>query len=196
MVPQAPRVGGKHGSRPWWPTAAGGLLTLAVLAAGSPAADDSGPKPEKPGRTFGDLGPEQVGRMLEDMRRAERAMRWAWEQAEGWTPPLGAEPPFAWHPTPAPSGAFSWSAGGARAVSWSRTDDRFTARYTDGALAITLTGAVADGKARVREIRVRDRDTVVDYDSLDQVPGRYRDRVNGLIELTQSDPFVQRPRDP
>jgi PDZ domain len=107
--------------------------------------------------------------------------------------------PYAGPSPPAPrglAGTFSWSAGTERAASWSRTNDRFTARYTEGELAITLTGTLTDGKARVREIRVRDRDSADKYDSLDQVPERYRDRVKDLIGLTLANPSEQQPRAP
>jgi hypothetical protein len=65
-----------------------------------------------------------------------------------------------------------------------RNDDRFTTRHQEGSLVITLTGKVADGKTRVTEIRVQDGGESHDYDDVDSVPERYRDKVKNLLEMT------------
>jgi hypothetical protein len=67
-------------------------------------------------------------------------------------------------------------------VSVFRNDDNFTARHQEGSLIITVNGKVRDGKSQVSKIHVQDGDTGKDYDSADQVPERYRDKVKNLIE--------------
>jgi beta-lactamase regulating signal transducer with metallopeptidase domain len=66
-----------------------------------------------------------------------------------------------------------------------RNDDRFTARHQEGTLIITLTGHAADGKAKVSEITVQDGSTTRTYDSVDQVPERYRDKVKHLADMSE-----------
>jgi beta-lactamase regulating signal transducer with metallopeptidase domain len=69
-------------------------------------------------------------------------------------------------------------------ITTSRGEKGFTTRYQEGSLAITVTGKVEDGKARVGEIHVRDGDSNETYRSVDQVPARYRDKVNHAIQLS------------
>jgi beta-lactamase regulating signal transducer with metallopeptidase domain len=66
-----------------------------------------------------------------------------------------------------------------------RTEDRFTTRYQEGALFITVTGKVANGKAKVGEITVQDGAASTDYPNLDKVPERYRDKVKNLVEMSE-----------
>jgi hypothetical protein len=73
--------------------------------------------------------------------------------------------------------------GGVR-TTLSRNGDRFTASYQEGSLSINLTGTVADGKARVGEIAIQDGRQDHRYQSVEQVPARYRDRVNQLLEMS------------
>jgi membrane-associated protease RseP (regulator of RpoE activity) len=84
-------------------------------------------------------------------------------------------------------GAIAWPvAGAANGVMTSvfRTDDRFTTRHQEGTLVITVTGTVADGKAKVSEIAVQDGATSSKHDSMDKVPEQYRDKVKNLIEMS------------
>jgi beta-lactamase regulating signal transducer with metallopeptidase domain len=66
-----------------------------------------------------------------------------------------------------------------------RSADRFTTRHQEGSLVITLTGKVADGKATLGEIRIQDGGELHKYESIDQVPERYRDKVKNLIEMSE-----------
>src|SRR5262249_6222774 len=65
-----------------------------------------------------------------------------------------------------------------------RSGDRFTTRYQEGSLIINVTGTVAAGKARVSGIHIQDGQQASNYDSVEKVPARYRDKVNHLIELS------------
>jgi beta-lactamase regulating signal transducer with metallopeptidase domain len=65
-----------------------------------------------------------------------------------------------------------------------RNGDRFTARYQEGSLSINLTGTVAGGKARASEIAIQDGRQDHRYQSVEQVPARYRDKVNHLLEIS------------
>jgi hypothetical protein len=65
-----------------------------------------------------------------------------------------------------------------------RAEDRFTTRHQEGTLVITVTGTVADGKAKVSDIRVQDGRESNKYQSVDKVPERYRDKVKNLVEMS------------
>jgi membrane-associated protease RseP (regulator of RpoE activity) len=65
-----------------------------------------------------------------------------------------------------------------------RTDNRFTTRHEEGTLVITVTGTIADGKAQVSSILVRDG-AEHKYESMDKVPEQYRDKVKNLIDLSE-----------
>ena len=66
-----------------------------------------------------------------------------------------------------------------------RTDDRFTTRYQEGSLVITLTGTVADGKAKVGTIQVHDGKDTHKYQSVDKVPEQYSDKVKHLVDMSE-----------
>jgi hypothetical protein len=66
-----------------------------------------------------------------------------------------------------------------------RSDDRFTTRHQEGSLIITVTGTVADGKAKTSEIQVQDGATVSKFESVDKVPEQYRDKVKNLVEMSE-----------
>jgi hypothetical protein len=66
-----------------------------------------------------------------------------------------------------------------------RADNRFTTRYQEGSLVITVTGTLADGKAKVGEISVQDGATAHKYDGPDKVAEPYRDKVKHLIEMSE-----------
>jgi hypothetical protein len=84
------------------------------------------------------------------------------------------------------AGAMGMGMGGNSVMtSMFRTDDRFTTRHQEGSLVITVTGSVADGKARVGEIHVQDGSASHDYPSVDKVPSRYRDKVKNLVEMSE-----------
>jgi hypothetical protein len=66
-----------------------------------------------------------------------------------------------------------------------RTDERFTTRHQEGSLIITLTGTVADGKAKVNEIQVQDGGSVKKYGRISEVPQQYRDKVKNLADMSE-----------
>ena len=66
-----------------------------------------------------------------------------------------------------------------------RGNDRFVTRHQEGSLVITLTGTLAGGKPSVSAIHVRDGGETNTYAGLDKVPELYRDKVKGLIEITE-----------
>jgi hypothetical protein len=66
-----------------------------------------------------------------------------------------------------------------------RRDDRFTTRYQEGTLIITLTGKIADNKATVGQIKVQDGGTVEKYASVEKVPAEYRDKVADLVGMAE-----------
>jgi hypothetical protein len=66
-----------------------------------------------------------------------------------------------------------------------RSNDRFTTRHQEGSLIITVTGTVADGKAKVKEINVQDGRESNKYEAVDKVPEQYRDKAKSLIEMTE-----------
>jgi hypothetical protein len=88
----------------------------------------------------------------------------------------------------AKAGAWEGRAGeGAGATSTSttvtttfRSDNRFTTRYQEGSLIITVVGS----GEQVSEINVQDGTVTHKYNRVDSVPARYRDKVNHLIEMS------------
>jgi hypothetical protein len=73
------------------------------------------------------------------------------------------------------------AAGGGVLTTTFRNGDRFTSRYQEGSLIITVTGTVADGKAKVSEVHVQDGSASSTY-GMDNVPARYRDKVDHLLQ--------------
>jgi hypothetical protein len=66
-----------------------------------------------------------------------------------------------------------------------RTNDRYTTRHQEGSLIITVSGTVADGKAKTSEIQVQDGNKTEKYESVDKIPEAYRDKVKNLIEMSE-----------
>ena len=66
-----------------------------------------------------------------------------------------------------------------------RTNDRFTTRHQEGSLVITVTGSMADGKAKTNKIHVQDGQVGHDYESLDKVPDQYKDKVKNLVDMSE-----------
>jgi len=92
---------------------------------------------------------------------------------------------------PGGGGGFGGAAGGFPAggqqvmTSVFRSDDRFTTRHQEGSLVITVTGTIADGKAKVSGINVQDGRESHKYESVDKVAEQYRDKVASLVEMTE-----------
>ncbi len=66
-----------------------------------------------------------------------------------------------------------------------RHKDRFTTRYQEGSLIITVTGNFAEGKATVGQIKVQDGGVEHRYPTLDKVPVEYQDKARDLIEAAE-----------
>jgi hypothetical protein len=105
--------------------------------------------------------------------------------APGLPGPGGAPPQGL--PLGGPAGGFAAWGGGNNTVMTSvfRTNDRFTTRHQEGNLVITLTGTVADSKAKVSEIYIQDGGTGTSYNRVDKVSERYRDKVKNLVEMSE-----------
>jgi hypothetical protein len=101
------------------------------------------------------------------------------------TVPPGGNTRFNWTP---PNVQFhGFGAPGERGVftTMFRTRDSFNTRYQEGSLVITVTGSVADGRGKVKQIQVQDGGKSETYESADKVPERYRDKVKNLIEMSE-----------
>jgi hypothetical protein len=66
-----------------------------------------------------------------------------------------------------------------------RRDDRFTTRYQEGSLIITVTGKLAGGKATVAHVKVQDGGVEHRYASLEKVPAEYRDKTEDLVQVSE-----------
>jgi beta-lactamase regulating signal transducer with metallopeptidase domain len=71
----------------------------------------------------------------------------------------------------------------------SRDGKRFTATHKEDKLTITVKGEVADGKAKVEEIRIQDGGGVTTHQSVRDVPDAVRARVQRLVELATKGEF-------
>jgi hypothetical protein len=77
-----------------------------------------------------------------------------------------------------------------------RTGDRFTTRYQEGTLVITLTGTVADGQVKVASIHIQDGGVAHKYPSLEKVPEQYRDKVKHLADVSGKPNVTIEPKKP
>jgi membrane-associated protease RseP (regulator of RpoE activity) len=66
-----------------------------------------------------------------------------------------------------------------------RSSTRHTTRHQEGSLIITVTGTVDGGKAKVNEVQVQDGQFANKYESVDQVPEVYRDKVKNLVDMSE-----------
>lgn len=66
-----------------------------------------------------------------------------------------------------------------------RTQDNFSVQRQEGNEVITLTGQTADGKPKIKQIQVRSGFRIEQYESVDKVPEKYREKVKNLIELSE-----------
>jgi beta-lactamase regulating signal transducer with metallopeptidase domain len=84
-------------------------------------------------------------------------------------------------------GALAMHSGRGITVTVNRDQNRFSVRRREGNLVITVTGSVSDGKSKVAKIQVKDENNSRDYDSVDAVPDRYREKVKHLVDMTQEE---------
>jgi PDZ domain len=66
-----------------------------------------------------------------------------------------------------------------------RQEDRFTARYQEGSLVITITGQMKNDVASVKTIKVIDGATDHRYESIDKTPEEYRDKARDLVKAAE-----------
>ncbi len=100
-------------------------------------------------------------------------------------PPAGfAQPPAGFQP---PAGLQQLGLGGAGSVVTTlvRTQDQLTVRHQEGNVIIMLMGKAADGKSTINQIRVQEGFKSEQYESVDKVPEKYRNKVKILIELSE-----------
>jgi hypothetical protein len=60
----------------------------------------------------------------------------------------------------------------------------FNGSNQEGDLAISVEGTIINGTVTVTRITIQDAGKVLEFNSLDQVPERYRDKVRGVVERT------------
>ena len=77
------------------------------------------------------------------------------------------------------------NAPGVLTTTVTRRDGNVTTTHHEGALTITITSTTEDGKTKLGEIRVQDGAETNTYQSMDKVPEKYRDKVKGLIEMSE-----------
>jgi membrane-associated protease RseP (regulator of RpoE activity) len=101
-------------------------------------------------------------------------------------PPAGFPQAPAGFPQP-PAGFSAPGIGAAASVVTTlvRTRDNFTLRHQEGNVHLTLTGQMADGKPKIKQIQVQEGLRMDQYESVDKVPEKYRDKVKNLIELSE-----------
>lgn len=66
-----------------------------------------------------------------------------------------------------------------------RQEDRFTARYQEGSLIITITGQMKNDVATTKTIKVIDGTIEHRYESIDKTPEEYRDKARDLIKAAE-----------
>jgi hypothetical protein len=77
-----------------------------------------------------------------------------------------------------------WSKGDPILATTFRSKERFTTRYQEGTLVLTVVGTLKDGKTAVGGVTVREGSDEKKYDALEKVPAEYRDKVAHLIEMS------------
>ena len=90
-----------------------------------------------------------------------------------------------------PGGAAEWwgaswdgSTGSAVLTTTFRQQDRFTTRYQEGSLIITIIGKLAKGPPTVGQIKVQDGTVENRYAALEKVPPEYQDKARDLLEVS------------
>lgn len=96
-------------------------------------------------------------------------------------------------------GAFGFGQGGdGRSImtSTTRTNDRFTTRHQEGSLIITITGKVDGNQSEVSQIQIQDGQAAAKkYQTVDEVPEQYRDKVKNLVEMNEKSKIKVEIRD-
>lgn len=95
------------------------------------------------------------------------------------------QPPGGFPQAPVGLPALGFPGAASVVTTLTRTQDNFTAQHQEGNEVITLSGQTADGKPKIKQIQVRSGFRVEQYDSVDKVPEKYREKVKNLIELSE-----------
>lgn len=66
-----------------------------------------------------------------------------------------------------------------------RQQDRFTTRYQEGSLIVTVIGKLTKGQAAVGQVKVQDGGVEHRYPTLDKVPPEYQDKVRDLLVVSE-----------
>jgi Zn-dependent protease with chaperone function len=76
-----------------------------------------------------------------------------------------------------------------------RNSDKFTSRYQEGSLIITVLGKVDKGDSVVTQITVQDGAQSNEYASVEKVPPQYRDKVDHVIQMIRTGRIeIQNPK--
>jgi len=76
--------------------------------------------------------------------------------------------------------------GAATTLAVSRNGDGFTTQYSEGGVAMKLTGTVADGKGTLTAAEITENGATTKYETLDKVPETHRAKVKELVEMSAS----------
>ncbi len=71
-------------------------------------------------------------------------------------------------------------------ISAFRTKNRFFTQFREGDLAISITGKVVDGKAKIGQITIRDGKKQIRESKIQDVPKHYQERLEHLMNMTNS----------
>jgi PDZ domain-containing protein len=99
--------------------------------------------------------------------------------------PGAGQPPAGFAQPPAGLPQLGLGGVGSVVTTLVRTRDQFTVRHQEGNVIITLIGKAADGKSSVNQIRVQEGFQSEQYESVDKVPEKIRNKVKNLIELNE-----------
>ena len=100
-------------------------------------------------------------------------------------PPAGFAQPLAGFQPPGGMQPLGIGGPGSVVTTLVRTQDQFTVRHQEGSVIITLMGKATDGKSNVNQIRVQEGFKAEQYESVDKVPEKHRNKVKHLIELSE-----------
>jgi hypothetical protein len=85
-------------------------------------------------------------------------------------------------PIPAAPGFEGVGGGNARSFSIQIANNRFQVQSREDNMEISLAGTVEDGKRVLSEIKIKDGDEQHSYDNLENVPEKYRERIEKLLK--------------
>jgi beta-lactamase regulating signal transducer with metallopeptidase domain len=78
-------------------------------------------------------------------------------------------------------------------ITLQRSGRQATISHNDGALAITVKAAVADGKAKLQDISIAEKGQTQKYGKAEEVPAEHRDKVHQLLQILNAVDFRALP---